>query len=245
MAPTAGTGVFVHENVAFEGRVQGRIMTDADESADRTSLAFAVGPRFFAARILSFGLDYGYAQGVYPYEGPGREEHLVQPGLRIGTASEGRKFALANRARVDLRTYREPGADWGFHVRPRNEVTLTGIIRPWMRVSMLAEGLLQPDLGSKAMLQVRSGLALHGRIDLVRGDRWRYNRAPPALHWLVSAQAGLRPVALARDTAADAVHDAAVDADRVTARIFETLPGSSSPREAIDLVITFGLAGHF
>lgn len=245
MAPTAGTGVFVHENIAFEGRFQGRIMTEADESADRTSLAFAVGPRFFAARILSFGLDYGYAQGVYPYEGPGREEHLVQPALRIGTASEGRKFAIANRARVDLRTYREPNADWGFHVRPRNEVTVTGIVRPWMRISMLTEGLVQPDLGSKEMLQVRTGLALHGRIDLVKGDRWRYNRAPPALHWLASAQVGLRPVALARDTASEAMHDAAQDADRVTARVFESLAEPQPQGEAIDLVITFGLAGHF
>lgn len=242
VAPTIGTGVLVHERIALEGQVQARVVAGPDSEADRAGVSARVGPRFFLTRALSFGLDYGYARGVFPYDGPGREEHLVSPGLRIGSSSEGRRFAVANRVRLDLRTYREPDEDWDFHLRPRDEVTVTAIFRPWMRLSALGEALVQPDLGRVDMLQVRAGLALHGRIDLGRDERGARNRPPPALHWLLAAQVGLSPVALARDEVADATEQLQGAAGE---RVFEVLPEPRPDGEVIDLVFTFGLSGRF
>ena len=179
----------------------------------------------------------------------------IQPGLRVGTRRDGsRRLAVANRTRLDLRAYRlNSRGQFGFHLRPRNETVVKVLVKPWFQTSLQAEALIQPDLGLVDMLQLRSGLILHGHIGLgprrpvrpeTQGRGFRRNR--PTLSWVVGAQVGFSPVAIV--TADAQLQDVAIPVARIgageAAAASEVSP-VSDPANHVDMVFTLGLSGVF
>ncbi len=191
--PSIGAVATVHPMVSLSGQAQGRFLLTRAGPGDRHGFALSSGLHVRPHPVVAISLQYLYGYGVYPVEGAADREHRVSPGVQL--SSRGARFIVSNTARLDLRTLRVPGTAWGFALRPRDALRLTGVFAPWMKLSAETELLLQPRDGLPHMLQIRAGLALHGEIALTR--REREGRPPPALFWILGDQVALQPVALA------------------------------------------------
>ena len=229
VTPSAGSAVLVHPRVALTGEFRGRFVADGPRFGDRGGFAASVGPRVLVHEMITIGAAYRYAHGHFPLEGPGAREHTAA--LSLGLASRGERFVVGNSLQLDLRTYRPHDEGWGFHARPRDSVRFTGIFKPWLKLSGTIEALVQPTYGLVDMLQLRTGVALHGEIALTKGER---RKRKPALFWIAAAQLGLSPVSLARRADAD-------DADPLSLRERQAIDRASM----VDMVVLLGLSGLF
>lgn len=231
--PNLGVVALVHPKVALVANAQGRFVLKGPLGGQGFLLSGRVQGQIHP--LVAVGIGYAYAQGAYPLDGDGSREHRVEPSLRLAT--QGRRFVVSNVLRLDLRTYKVDGLGYGFHVRPRDAVRFTGIIHPAFKISIENEVLLQADLGLVDMLQLRSGLALHGQVPLraaadADADAEPETKRGPAMFWITSAYVGTNPVALARREQPDPSGDRAALGHADRARV-------------IDLVVTAGLAVLF
>lgn len=230
VVPSVGATVKVFAPLDLRVQVEGRFITSGPRWAHPASLGLRVGPYVQIHPILGLSAQYVFAEGIYPLEGPGRREHTGQVALRL--ASRGERFLVGNTLAADLRAY-VVDEDWGFHLRTRDEVRLTGVFFPWLKLSALSEVLVQTTLPADDRLQMRAGLALHGDVELTRrkdpDQASSPRRPPPTLFWFVAARVGLHPMALYRRD-----------------RLGEDASIQHRDRgHTVDLVITPSLAGLF
>lgn len=227
-APSLGVGVLLHPKVALRATGGPRFRLAGPSLGDKVGLSLSPGLHVFAHPVLGVSLHYRFASGEFPLDGPGRTEHSVIPGLRLGGGGE--RFVVANLARLELRNLWIDGVGRQFWLRPRDTLRLTAIVRRWFQTSLETEVLLSPREGMGRTLQLRSGLALHGEIPLgppaERGKRPTSN-----LYWITATGIGLTPVALARG------YDGAVDT-RIEAQ-------RADQASTLDIVLTAGLAVVF
>jgi len=196
--PNVGAVVQVIPRLSLGASLRTPVIVAHPGFSDRWSLLLRGGMQVQVNPIFSAFGHYLFAEGRFPFEGPGDREHTAGLGLRLG--SRGERFVITNAISVDLRTYRENGK-WQFHVRPRDEVRLTGVFRPWLQLSALSEVLIQSSLGLVDMFQLRTGLALHGELTKARAQGAPQRKRPPiGCFWLLGARAGLWPVALVDGT---------------------------------------------
>ena len=258
MVPFVGVGVGVHPKIMLIGEFQLRVALNDEARRSSDSQGFQVrgGPSFRLLPFLALDVHYAYSKGLLPVEGPGEEEHRGQLGLRIGTPrSEGKKFAVSNRTRVDLRGYRiaqiyQEAEDQGFsfHVRMRNETVVTAIVKEWFQSSLQAEALLQPDLGSIDMLQLRTALVLHGRISLghrASEKRAARRRPPPALYWLAGSQLLLSPVSLLKAGSGENGSIGSIPGGSTLDNWARSTSFSSDPANHVDMLVSCGLSVVF
>lgn len=227
VVPSAGSAVGVGDRTVLGVRVEGRQVVGpiADDS---TTPAFLVAPgvHFGLAPILGVSLGYAYARGVFPLEGPATQEHDITPALSLGTddRSLGR-FGIHSRTKAELRIMDLPDRGWHTELRPREEVTVTVRLRPWLQTSLITEMLLQPSHPIEELLQLRVGPALHGAIKL----RQDASDRGPRLLWFAGAAAGLWPIDLALAGRRD-------ESDQ---------PPTSPDPQVVDVVVRFGLSAVF
>ncbi len=197
VAPTTGTGVQIHPRVSLRGSVQGRFIASGPRLGDRQSLGVGAGALVSAHPVVAASMQYEFGYGHFPLEGTATQEHRAQLGIRLGNPAAER-FAVSHLTRLDFRTYKTLDRGFSFHMRPRTELRLTGIIHRAFQISQASEVLVQPSDGLRDMLQLRFALALHGDIPLSkREQKHEGDRSPPSLYWIVADQFGLSPIAMA------------------------------------------------
>lgn len=216
--------------------MRGRFIAAGPALGDRGGFAATVGPRVIVHEMINVGVGYSYGHGHFPLEGPGAREHTAH--LSLDLNSRGEHFVVGNSLRLDLRTYRPHGGGWGFHARPRDAVRFTGVFKPWLKLSGTVEGLIQPSYGLVDMLQLRTGVALHGEIALTKERRKRN----PALFWIAAAQLGMSPVSLTRRRVRGEQEASATPAaGPMSLETRQALDRSST----VDMVVLLGLSGLF
>lgn len=225
VVPSVGATVNVLPRLALRAHVEGRFITSGPRWAHPASLGLWVGTYAQVHPIVGLSAQYLFAEGVFPLEGPGRREHAGQVALRL--SSRGERFLVGNTLALDLRGYLVDER-WSFHPRTRNEVRLTGVFFPWLKLSALSEVLVQSTFPEPDRLQLRTGIALHGDVQKVSANATS-GRPPPTLFWLLGVRAGLQPMAMVRRGSLP--EDAPIErVDRA---------------HAVDLVISPSLAGLF
>jgi hypothetical protein len=231
VVPGTAGDVAVHRRVVLGAAAQLRwVAADPTGQAQRVGAFLHGGAKFLLHPVITLDVGYGWGFGQFPLEGAADREHRGALGLRV--ASRGTRVRVSNRARLDLRGLRLAG-DWSLHPRPRNETALTFIAHRWAQFTLAFEALLQPTAGIVDMLQLRSGLAIHGDGPVGRQPRDR-RRERSMLAWFVGLQAGVSPLALAWSSR------------RGAAEVRALAPSAAAAgRGAVDLVLSVGLSAMF
>lgn len=228
LVPSVGASVNLLPRLALQSHVEGRFVMSGPRWAGPASLGLWVGPYLQIHPIVGVSAHYLFAEGVFPLEGAARREHTGQLALRL--ASVGERVLIGNTNAIDLRGL-QLADGWAFHPRTRNEVRLTGVFFPWLKLSAISEILVSIRLPTADRLQLRTGLALHGEIRRAtseEADEAR-RRPPPALFWFLGVRAGFHPMAFA-----------------YRARLPEDAPFERHDRATtVDLIISPSLAGLF